>query len=151
MLELKLHHLLELGHLMQRADSLEKTLSWETLKAGGEGDDREWDGCMASPNQWTWVWASSRRWWRTGKPGVLQYIGSQRAGHNRTTTRLVQNATSVLHIPIAGPNYSSFNKILTLRGSWRISFFSTDTKSCHVRALLAPWLLEYDSIFSKDE
>ena len=41
MLELKLHHLLELGHLMQRADSLEKTLSWETLKAGGEGDDRE--------------------------------------------------------------------------------------------------------------
>ena len=43
---------------------------WERLKAGGEGDDRGWDGWMASPIQWTWVWANSRRWWRTGKPGV---------------------------------------------------------------------------------
>ena len=43
---------------------------WEGLKAGGEGDDRGWDGWMASPIQWTWVWANSRRWWRTGKPGV---------------------------------------------------------------------------------
>ena len=45
---------------------------WERLKAGGEGDDRGWDGWMASLTQWTWVWASSGRWWRTGKPGVLQ-------------------------------------------------------------------------------
>ena len=44
---------------------------WERLKAGGEGDDKEWDGWMASPTWWTWVWASSRRWWRTEKPGVL--------------------------------------------------------------------------------
>ena len=57
------------------------------LKAGGEvdsregeGDDRGWDGWMPSPAQWTWVWASSGRWWRTGKPGVLQSMGSQRAG-----------------------------------------------------------------------
>ena len=41
---------------------------WERLKAGGKGDGRGWDGWMASPTQWTWVWASSRRWWRTGKP-----------------------------------------------------------------------------------
>ena len=47
------------------------------LKAGGEGDDRGWDGWMASPTQWTWVWASSRNWWWTGKPGVLQSMGSQ--------------------------------------------------------------------------
>ena len=56
------------GHLMQRSDSLEKTLCWEWLKAGEEGDDRGWDGWMASLTQWTWVWASSGNLWRTGKP-----------------------------------------------------------------------------------
>ena len=50
---------------------------WESLKAGGEGDDRGWDGWMASPTQWTWVWAKSGRWWRTGRPGMLQSTGSQ--------------------------------------------------------------------------
>ena len=50
------------GHLMWRADSLEKPWCWEVLKAGGEGDNRGWDGWMASLTQWTWVWASSRRW-----------------------------------------------------------------------------------------
>ena len=52
------------------------------MKAGGKGDDRGLDGWMASPTQWTWVWASSRRWWRTGKPGVLQSVGLQRVRHN---------------------------------------------------------------------
>ena len=51
---------------------------WEWLKAGGEGGDREWDGWMLSLTQWKWVWASSRSWWWTGKPGVLQSMGSQR-------------------------------------------------------------------------
>ena len=50
---------------------------WERLKAGGEGDNRGWDGWMASSTQWTWVWANWWRWWRTGKPGVLQSMGSQ--------------------------------------------------------------------------
>ena len=58
---------------------------WERLRAGEEGDDRGWDGWMASPSQWTWVWASSRRWWRTRKPGVLQSLGSQRVRHNWVT------------------------------------------------------------------
>ena len=58
---------------------------WERLRAGGEGDDRGWDDWMASPTQWTLVWASSWRWWRTGKPGVLQSMGSQRLD---TTERL---------------------------------------------------------------
>ena len=44
---------------------------WERLKAGEKGDDRGWDGWMASPTQWTWVWVSSRSWWWTGRPGVL--------------------------------------------------------------------------------
>ena len=49
------------------------------------GDDRGWDGWMASPTQWTWVWVSSRSWWWRGKPGVLQSMGSQRVGHNWAT------------------------------------------------------------------
>ena len=52
------------------------------LKAGGEGGDRGQDGWMASSTQWIWVWANSGRWWRTGKPGVLQSIESQRIRHN---------------------------------------------------------------------
>ena len=55
---------------------------WERLKVGDERDDRGWDGWMASPTQWTWVWVSfGGRWW-TGKPGVLQSMGSQRVGHD---------------------------------------------------------------------
>ena len=57
---------------------------WERLKKG-EGDDREWNGWMASPTQWTWVWANSRRCWRTGKPGMFQSIGSQGVGRNWVT------------------------------------------------------------------
>ena len=54
---------------------------WERLKAGGEEDDRGWDGWVASPTQWTWVWVNSGSWWWTGRPGVLQSVGSQRVGH----------------------------------------------------------------------
>ena len=50
---------------------------WERLKAGGEGDDREWDGWMASLTRWTWVWANSGSWWWTGKPGMLQSLCSK--------------------------------------------------------------------------
>ena len=49
---------------------------WERLRAGGEGGDRGWDGWMASPTRWTWIWANSGRWWRTGKPGMWQSMGS---------------------------------------------------------------------------
>ena len=52
---------------------------WARLKAGGEGDDRGWDGWMASLTGWTWVWASSGSWWWTGKPGVLQSMGSAKS------------------------------------------------------------------------
>ena len=55
---------------------------WKRLKAGGEGDSRGWDSWMASPTQRTWNWANSRRWWRTGKPGMLQSMGLQRVRHD---------------------------------------------------------------------
>ena len=58
---------------------------WEGLGAGGEGDDRGWDGWMASLTRWTWVWVNSGSWWWTGRPGVLQFMGSQRAGHDWAT------------------------------------------------------------------
>ena len=58
---------------------------WERLKAAGEGDDREWDGWMASPTQWTWIWVSSRYWWWTGKPGMLQSMGLQGVGRDWAT------------------------------------------------------------------
>ena len=63
----------------------ERPRCWERLKAGGEGDDRGWDGWMASLTQWTWVWASPRSWWWSGKPGVLQSMGSQRVRHDWAT------------------------------------------------------------------
>ena len=67
---------------------------WERLRAKGEAGDRGRDGWMASPIQWTWVWASSGRWWRTGKPGVLQSMESQRVRHNLATEQQ-RNVTSL--------------------------------------------------------
>ena len=55
---------------------------WERLRAGGEVDDRGWDGWMVSRTQWTSIWVGSGSWWWTGKPGVLQSLGLQRVGHN---------------------------------------------------------------------
>ena len=58
---------------------------WEGLGAGGEGDDRGWDGWMASLTRWMWVSVSSRSWWWTGRPGMLRFRGSQRVGHDWAT------------------------------------------------------------------
>ena len=75
----------DFGHLMRRVDSLEKTLMMGGLGVGGKGDDRGWDGWIASPTRWTWVWVNSRRWWWTGRPGVLRFMGLQRVGHDWAT------------------------------------------------------------------
>ena len=79
MLKLKFQYF---GHVMTH---LKRPWYWKRLKAGGEGEDRGWDGWMASSTQWSWVWASSGSWWWTGQPGILQSMGSQRAGHNWVT------------------------------------------------------------------
>ena len=74
------------GHLMGRADSLKKILMLGKIEGGRRSKwHRWWDGKMASLTQWTWIWASSRRWWRTGKPGVLWSTGLQRVRHNLVT------------------------------------------------------------------
>ena len=82
MLKLKLQYF---GPLMWRVDSLEKTLMLGGMGAGGEGDDREWDGWMASPTQWTCVRVNSGSWWWTGRPGMLRFMGSQRVRHDWVT------------------------------------------------------------------
>ena len=81
MLKLKLQYF---GHLVRSADSFEKTPMLGKIEAE-EGDDRGWDGWMASPTQWTWVWVNSESWWWTGRPGMLRFMGSQRVGHNWAT------------------------------------------------------------------
>ena len=73
-----------------------RTWCWERLKARGEGDDRGWDGWMASLTQWTWVWASSRRWWRTRKSGALQSLGSQGVGHIEQLNNNKSNCSSTI-------------------------------------------------------
>ena len=82
MLKLKFQYF---GHLMQSVDSLEKTLMLGGIGAGGEGDNRGKEGWMASLTRWTWVWVNSGSWWWTGRPAVLQFMGSQRVGHGWAT------------------------------------------------------------------
>ena len=82
MLKLKLQYF---GHLMWRANSLEKILMLRKVEGMRRRGDRGWDGWMASLNQWTWVWANSGRWWRIGKPGLLQSMGLQRVRHDLVT------------------------------------------------------------------
>ena len=82
LLKLKLQ---SFGHLMWRADSLEKTLLLGKIEGKRRRGDREWDGWMASLTQWTWVWANSGKWWWTGKTVMLQPMGLQRVGHNWAT------------------------------------------------------------------
>ena len=69
----------------EKLTHLKRPWYWERLRAGGEGEDRGWDGWMASLTRWTWIWVDSRSWWWTGRPGMLQFMGSQRVGHNWAT------------------------------------------------------------------
>ena len=64
---------------------LKRPWCWARLKAGEEGDDRGWDGWMASRTQWTWVWVNCGSWWWTGRPGMLRFTGSQRVRHHWVT------------------------------------------------------------------
>ena len=98
---------------------------WERLRAGGEAGDGRWDGWMASPTQWTWVWASSRSWGWTGRPGVLQLMGSQRVGHDWMTELLTVRST--------------FNCLLVwdtpVRIAYRLFLFLTNTTKGDVTTL----------------
>ena len=80
--------------------------------AGGEGDNRGWDGWMASPTGWTWVWVNSRSWWWTGRPSVLWFMGFQRVRHDWVTELSWTDATwvfaNVSNLAVYSVNYNSF-------------------------------------------
>ena len=82
MLKLKLQYF---GHLIRRVDSWKRPWCWEGLGAGGEGDDRGWDGWMASLTRWAWVWVNYGSLWWIGRPGLLLFMGLQRVGHDWAT------------------------------------------------------------------
>ena len=111
------------GHLMWRTDSLEKiSWCWERLKAGGEGDNRGWGGWMASPTQWTWIWTNSRRWWRTGKPGILQSTGLQR--HDWVTEQQLRNLqaspNNSHNFQVHSPSYLPLLEIIKIFWWWKL-------------------------------
>ena len=82
MLKLKLQYFAQLS---KELTHWKRPWCWERLKAGEEGDNKEWDDWLASPTQRTWVWVNLRSWWWTGRPGMLQFIGSQRVRHDWAT------------------------------------------------------------------
>ena len=104
---------------------------WERLKARGEGDDRGWDGWMASLTWWTWAWASSRSWLWTGKPGVLQSMGSKRVGHDwATEMNWYCNHNFYMHWEIKKINMTCFIAIFLLL--WQ---FGTESATFLMHAL----------------
>ena len=113
----------------------------ERLKAGGEGDDRGWDGWRASPTQWTWVWTSSGSWWWTGKSGMLQSMEWQRVGHewvsNWTTTECISLDVFLVFsawVPVLSPRSLPLS-LVPSRGS--IAPFCTCW--CHVALSSITW------------
>ena len=96
---------------------------WEGLGAGGEGDNRGWDGWMASPTQWTWVWVNSGSWWWTGRPDMLWFMGLKRVGHDWVTELnliIYSSINSLIQII-----YSSINSLIQI--IYSIIFISMDS------------------------
>ena len=114
MLKLKFQYF---GLLMQRTDLLEKTLMLGKDRVGGKGGQQGWDCWMLSPTQWAWVWINSGSWWWTGRPGVLQSMGSQRVGHD-WATQLTLNSPHFGGLEQRlGP--SSFSLLCTMKNEGR--------------------------------
>ena len=143
-LKLKLQYF---GHMMQKVDSLERPWCWKRLGAGREGDDGGWDGWMASPTRWMWVWVNSGSWWWTGRPGMLWFMGLQRVGHDWVTelTWTELNHCCVLTLCQAQKNWHEYwghplkLQILSyLWCSWNAGkkFFQTHRCLCHQKRCL---------------
>ena len=99
---------------------------WERLMLGEEGDNRGWDGWMASPTQWTWVWVDSGNWWWTGRPGVLRFMGWQRVGHDWVTemnwTELKKSKIKLINIRDQIYGYQRWSVVIKWRLSKSINF-----------------------------
>ena len=94
MLKLKLQYF---GYLMWTANSLEKILMLETIESKRRRGGRGWAGWITSLTQWTWIWAHSRWLWRTGKPDVLQFMGSQSVGYDWAAEQLSWVSGWIVH------------------------------------------------------
>ena len=115
MLKLKFQYF---GHLMQSTGSLEKTLMLGKIEGRRRRGQQSWDGCVASPTQWTWVWASSGRWRRTVKPGMLQSMRSQsRTWLSEWTTAPLPYASQST-LQITSPGYIAVNWIIYITPFW---------------------------------
>ena len=108
MLKLNLQYF---GHLIRRADSLEKTKAGKDRGQEEIGDDRGWEGWMASSTQWAWIWASCGGWW-TGRPGVLQSMGLQRFRHNWTTELNWTQPLSNWSVNLSSSSFSIYPEFL---------------------------------------
>ena len=112
---------------------------WERLRAG-EGNDRGWDGWVASLTQWTWVWVDSGSWWWTGRPGVLQFMGWQRVGHDWVTglidwaqilselRKMQKKKITLILTKVCGCMLSHYRQIQTL---WDPTNFTLPSFSVH--------------------
>ena len=138
MLKLKLQYF---GHLMRRADSLERPWCWERLKAGREGDDRGWDGWMASLTRCTWVWISSGSWWWTGRPVVLRSMGLQRVGHDWITEQNWWLGGKVSTCQCRRHGCSPWVGKIPWRRKWQFTLVFLPGKSCGQKSLAccSPW------------
>ena len=137
MLKLKLWYF---GHIFwcEELTHLKRSWWWERLKAGGEAGNRGWDGWMASPTQWTWVCVDSRSWWRTGRPGMLWFMGSQRVRHGWVTE--LNWTEFILGYVEGGKAFHLPNKpLLTSQFSWN-SFSSSSSWK-----MLKKWKFSCDS------
>ena len=128
MLKLKLQYF---DHLMWRTDSQKRSWCWERLKMGGEGDDRGSDGWMASPTQWTWVWVNSGSWRWTGRPGVLQSMGSQ--------SQTWLSDWTELNWQVKSDFIWEFKDVLNL---WTRNVSQNSEVSCQLLIFLWPYILQ---------
>ena len=119
---------------------LKRPWCWERLRAGGKGHNRGWDGWLAAPTRWTRVWVDSRSWWWTGRPGVLQSMGSQRVGHDWATElndtlfqiEVVSFQRAVVHSDSLGSSSEA------LLWSWSMSVGWSMSECCSLRTTPLP-------------
>ena len=117
---------------------LKRPWCWETLKVGGEGDNRGWDGWMASPTWCTWVWVSSVSWWWTGKLGELQFMESQRIKHDWMTKlnwyifdtpKWISQAFMSKHYPITLMTQSFF--LIDYQANWKFNLLLNSQRTIY--------------------
>ena len=145
MLKLKLQYF---GHLMQRVDSLEKTLMLRGIGGGGGGDNRGWDGWMASLTRWTWVWVNPGSWWWTGRPGVLPFMGLQRVGHDWVTELTQLNCTNGLPCGLSGEESTCSAELQETR-VWYLGLKDPLEESMATHFSILAWRIPWTEEFGK--